>query len=269
MMEGWKVRCCMLPSLFLAHGVPLTGLTENDYLRFLRGLSLMLPEPKAIIVVTADGEGGALTIGAADRYEGVMPEYGLPDELLTANYPAKGDRELASDIGIMSSAQGISYRFDVKRQLDPRVWTIMQALYPRADVPMVTVTTGGKLVPEEHYRIGRMLAPLRDQNVLIIGCGSTGHRLRKLSWDAVRPERWQVKFDEWLTEQIAVWNTPVLFDYPSHAPFVDEAVLKGGEAHLSPLFAVMGTADREKDSEKLHQSYAYGCLSLNAWVFGG
>lgn len=259
----------MLPGLFLAHGVPLMALSENDYTRFVRGLSLTLPEPKAVVVILADGDSGALTIGAADGYDGIRLEYGLPDELLDTRYPAKGDRQLASDIGIMSIAQGIPYQFDVKRRLDYRAWAVLHWLYPRAEVPVVTLTVNGKLVPEEQYRIGRMLAPLRERNVLLIGCGSTGHQLRKLSWDAVKPERFAVRFDEWLTEQVSVWNTEALFDYATRAPYAAEAVLKGGEKHLAPLFAAMGTADAEKEAEKLHQSYVFGCLSLNAWMFGG
>ena len=258
----------LFPSLFLAHGVPLTGLTDNEYIPFLRGLGLMLPEPKAIVIVTADEEGGAVTIGAADRFGGIKQEYGFPDELVHAVYPAKVDRELASDIGIMCSTHGIPYRFTVKRELDYRVYTILQALYPHADVPIVTMSVNGRLVPEEHYRIGRMLEPLRERDVLIIGCGSTGHRLRKLSWDAVVPERWQTRFDDWLTETIAVWHTEALFHYPEQAPFAEDAVLRGGETHLAPLFVALGTADSEKEAYKLHQSYVYGCLSLSAWSFG-
>lgn len=258
----------MLPSLFLAHGVPLTGLVDPPYIGFLRKLGPMLPMPKAIVIVTADEEGGGITIGAPDRYNGIRQEFGLPEELLIAQYPAKCDRQLASDIGILSSTNGVPYQFDVKRKLDYRVWTVLQALYPNADVPIVAISMNGRLVPEEHYRIGCMLEPLRSKGVLIIGCGSTGHRLRKLSWDATVPERWQTRFDDWLTEQVAVWNTDALFHYPQQAAYAKEAVLGGGETHLSPLFMAMGAADSEKMSYKLHQSYMYGCLSLNVWSFG-
>jgi len=258
----------MLPTLFLAHGVPLTGLSDNDYTRFVRGLGLILPEPKTVVIITADDNSEALTIGAADRYDGIREEYGFPEELLSVRYPAKGNRRLSSDIGIMSSGLGIPYRFDVNSRLDYRAWAVLHWLFPRAEVSVVTLSVNGRLVPEEHYRIGSMLASLRKRNVLLVGCGSTGYKLRKLTWDAIMPERWAMGFDEWLSEQAAVWNTEALFDYPVRAPFAEEAVLKGGETHLAPLFVAMGAADQEKEAEKLHQSYVFGCLSLNGWMFG-
>lgn len=258
----------MLPSFFLAHGVPVTGLVDSPYIQFLRQLGPMLPKPKAIVVLIADEEGGGVTISAPDRFSGIKQEFGLPEELLGVQYPARCDRQLASDIGIISSTSGLPYQFDVKRELDFRVWTVLQALYPEADIPMVIIRMNGRLVPEEHYRIGRMLEPLREREVLIIGCGSTGHRLRRLSWDAAVPERWQTRFDDWLTEHAAVWNTEALFHYAQQAEFAKEAVLGGGETHLSPFFAAMGAAHSERMTYKLHQSYMYGCLSLNVWSFG-
>jgi 4,5-DOPA dioxygenase extradiol len=259
----------LLPSLFLAHGVPVTGLTDNPYMRFLREWAAGQPVPAAAVILLSGDAETALTIGAADRYGGLIQEYGLPDELGTMRYPAEGDRELASDIGILASGHGLSFRFDLGDRLDVRAWTVLQALYPEADVPIVPLFVNGRLVPEEFYRIGRMLSALRRRNVRIIAAGATGYRLRRLSWSAVEPERWQVRFDEWLTDHIAVWDAETLFHYDSRAPHAREAVLGGGEAHLAPLFAAMGAADAEKRADKLHQSYMYGCLSLNAWAFGG
>lgn len=258
----------MLPSLFLAHGVPVTGLMDSPYMRFVRSLSHTLPVPEAAVVIYSGDSDVALTIGAADRYAGIVPEYGLPAELETKRYPAKGKRELASDIGILASGGGLSCKFDLSDRLDVRVWTVLQALYPAADVPLVTVGVNGRLVPEEFYRIGSLLAPLRRRNIQLIAVGATGYRLRRLTWENAMPERWQVRFDEWLADHIAVWDLESLFHYDRHAPQAAEAVLGGGERHLAPIFAAMGAADREKLAEKWHQSYQHGCLSLNVWSFG-
>ncbi len=259
----------MLPSLFLAHGVPTLGLMDIAYTQAVKGLSDQFPKPQAIIILTADtGIGPMMRISAADRYKGIRPEYGFPEELADRSYPAKGERQLASDIGILCSGQGISYQFDVRSDLDYRAWLPLHLLYPHAEVPVVAVTLNGKLVPEENYRIGRMLAPLRELGVLIVASGSTGHQLKRVSMDSSRPQRFAVTFDEWLSERIAVWHTEDLFHYEERAPLVEEAVLRGGEPHLSPLFTAMGTAHAEQESAKLHQTYLYGCLSLNVWMFG-
>lgn len=258
----------LLPSLFLAHGVPVTGITDNPYMRFLREWAGTKPVPEAAVILLSGDVEVALSIGAADRYGGLVQEYGLPDEIREMRYPARGDRELASDIGILASGHGLSFRFDLDNRLDVRAWTVLQALYPAAEVPLVPLFVNGRLVPEEFYRIGRMLSVLRRRNVRIIAAGATGYRLRRLSWSAVEPARWQVRFDEWLTEHVAVWDTETLFHYDSRAPHARDAVLGGGEGHLAPIFAAMGAADREKKADKLHQSYMYGCLSLNAWSFG-
>jgi len=238
------------------------------YTRAVRQLSESLPAPEAIVVITADSGSGPMQISAVDRYSGIRAEYGLPDELADVLYPARGDRQLASDIAILCSGNGISYQFDVKPSLDYRAWLPLHLLYPQARIPVVTIAMNGRLVPEESYRIGRMLAPLRERGVLIIASGSTGHQLNRISIDSSKPQRFAAKFDEWLSERIAVWHTDDLFHYRERAPHADEAVPGGGEAHLSPLFAAMGTAHAEKESAKLHQTYIYGCLSLNIWMFG-
>jgi 4,5-DOPA dioxygenase extradiol len=237
-------------------------------MRFVREWAKTLPVPSAAVIVLSGETDAALSIGAADRYGGLVQEYGLPAELREARYPAPGDRELASDIGILASGNGLSCRFDLSDLLDVRAWTVLQALYPQANVPLVPVIVNEKMVPEEFFRVGRMLSALREQGVRIIAAGATGYRLRRLSWDAVEPERWQVRFDEWLAEHVAVWDTESLFHYDQHAPLAKEAVSGGGERHLAPLFAAMGAACREKKGDRLHQSYMYGCLSLNVWSFG-
>lgn len=258
----------MLPSLFLAHGVPVTGLMDNPYMQFVREWAKTLPVPDAAVVLLSGDADCALTIGAADRYEGIAMEYGLPGELADTRYPARGERELASDIGILASGHGLSCRFELSNRLDVRAWTVVQALYPKANVPLVPVVVNGKLVPEEFYRIGRMLSVLRQRNIQLIVTGATGYRLRRIAWGAEAPERWQVRFDEWLSSHIAVWDIESLFHYDRHAPQAVEAVLDGGERHLAPLFAAMGAAHDEQTVDKLHQSYLHGCLSLNVWMFG-
>lgn len=258
----------MLPSLFLAHGVPVTGLMDNPYMQFVRDWAKTWPVPEAVVVILSGDADCALTIGAADRYAGIAMEYGLPAELANVRYPARGERELASDIGILASGHGLSCRFELSAQLDVRAWTVLQALYPDAGIPLVPVIVNGKLVPEEFYRIGRMLSGLRKRNVQLIATGATGYRLRRIAWGAKVPERWQVRFDEWLSSHIDVWDTESLFHYDRHAPQAEEAVVGGGEKHLAPLFAAMGAAYAEKTADKLHQSYWHGCLSLNVWSFG-
>lgn len=260
----------MLPSLFVAQGVPLLALEDNAYIRYIRELATTLPKPDTVVMVTSQRDCRFVVISAADQYGLIRDTRGFPKELLNVSYPARGNRLLASDIGILCEKEGIPYRFEYKSELDYGAWAVLRWLYPQADIPVVALSVNGKLVPEEQYRLGQMLAPLRrSRNMLIVGSGGTIHNLHKLSWKKMNPDDWAVGFDNWLAQQIAHWDTEALFDYVVRAPHVRDAVPEQGKAFLAPLFIAMGAADPEKQGDRLHQSYRFGCLSLNCWSFGG
>lgn len=255
----------MMPSFFLAHGAPSLVIEDNAYTEFLQKLAAELPQPDAIVVFTAHWESDVQLISRAQTHGTLYDFYGFPDEMYQMTYPAPGNPQLADRISELLNTSGIPSRQDETRPLDHGVWALLKLLYPNADIPVVAMSVNPFLAPAEQYRIGQALAPLRQENVLIIGSGGTVHNLRRLQWGGGQTASWAVEFDEWIADKLRTWDIEALFRYEELAPYAKEAVPRN--EHFIPLFPVLGSADNTKQATRLHQMYQYGSLSLAAWQF--
>lgn len=256
----------MLPSFFIAHGAPSLVIEKHAYTEFLIELGRSLPRPRAIVIFTAHWESKVQTVSSVVQYETIYDFSGFSDELYRMKYPAKGDLALSLEIQRLFREEGIESVLDDQRGLDHGAWAPLQLLYPEFDIPVVALSVNLKLTPEEHYRIGRALEPLREQNVLVLGSGGTVHNLRKLDWSDGEPKEWAILFDEWLGEQLETWNAEALFDYENRAPHAMEAVPTA--EHFVPLLLSMGAGDQSRTAKLLHRTYQMGTLSLSCWMFG-
>lgn len=255
----------MMPSLFVAHGAPSIVLEDNSYTRFLSSLSTEFPKPDGIVVFTAHWESTIQKIGAPDTFDTIYDFGGFSPELYKIKYPASGDAELAKEIQVLFQEQNIPSTIDQTRGLDHGAWTILQLLYPNADIPVVSLSVNRNLTPQEHYLIGKALSPLRKKNILIIGSGGTVHNLRRLRWEASDTEEWALSFDRWIEDRLVSWDTEGLFGYEQDAPYAKEAVPTN--EHFVPLILAMGAGEPGNHATLLHRSYQYGSLSLRCWKF--
>lgn len=255
-----------LPALFVAHGAPTLAVEDSAYAQFLRQLGEMLERPRALVVFTAHWLHPTQQVSGAAQYQLIYDFFGFPEELYRLTYSAKGDPELARSIADRLAQEGIPCSLDDERGLDHGVWVPLSLLYPRADIPVVALSVNPSLPPAEQYRIGRALASLRAEGVLVIGSGGTVHNLRALDWAATEAEAWAVQFDDWLARRLSAWDLPSLFRYKVLAPHAEWAVPTA--EHFVPLLVAMGAADDARRAERLYQAYAYGSLSLSCWRFG-
>ncbi|MED4603443.1 class III extradiol ring-cleavage dioxygenase [Paenibacillus validus] len=256
----------MLPSLFVAHGAPTLVTDRLRYTGFLQTLGQKLPKPRAIVLFSAHWEAAVQQIGSAVRYTTIHDFFGFPDALYEIEYRAQGDIALALQIRELLEKEGVAAELDDRRGLDHGAWSVLKLMYPQADVPVVSMSVHAGLVPEQQYRIGRALAALRKQDVLIMGSGGTVHNLNRLAWDSGDVSAWALEFDEWLGERIETWDIDRLFRYDAEAPFAKEAVPRS--EHFVPLLIAMGAAHEGKKAKLLHRQYQYGSLSLSCWMFG-
>lgn len=256
----------MLPSLFIAHGAPTLAIETNGYTEFLKQLSGELPRPKAVVIFSAHWETPVQAVSHVQTHETIHDFYGFPEEMYRIQYPARGDYELADRVQALLTAEGIASVTDAQRGLDHGAWVVLRMLYPEADIPVVGLSVNPQLSPEEQYRIGQALAPLRQEDVLIIGSGGTVHNLRRINWQANRADDWAVGFDDWLAERLDKWDTGQLFQYETLAPHAREAVPRN--EHFIPLLYAMGAADDDRQARLLYREYQFGSLSLVAWQFG-
>lgn len=260
----------MMPSLFLAHGSPMIALEESEYGRFLDQMAEGLPKPRAVVIFSAHYESLVQKVSSVERYTTMYDFGGFPEELYRVSYTPPGDKTLALEIVARLKAAGVPAEEETDRGLDHGAWTLLNRVYPSADVPVVEMSVNAKLTPEEQYKIGEALSPLREQGVLIIGSGVTVHNfqvMREARQDGtVVP--WVEEFDSWLTAKLEAWDLDALFHYTDKGPHAAQAVPPSGNEHFVPLFYAMGAADHDLTTQVLYRGYLWGIMTNTAYRFG-
>lgn len=264
-----------LPSLFVSHGSPMTALEPSPARNFLAGLASLLPRPRAILVVSAHHDAayqrGRATVTASPAPSTIHDFGGFPDELFAMRYPAPGDPELAARIVDLLAGHGLTVAADPERGLDHGAWVPLSLIYPDADIPVVQLSIASNASPEWHYALGQALAPLRGEDVLIIGSGSITHNLRalfsaRMPIDAPAPA-WITDFTDWVAERMAAGAVNDVLHSVERAPH--GAANHPTPDHILPLFAAMGAGGAPFQAERLHASSTYGLLAMDAYAFGG
>lgn len=267
-----------LPSLFVSHGSPMMALEPSPARDFLAGLGALLPRPRAILVVSAHHDaayqGGRATVTASPAPPTIHDFGGFPDELFAMRYPAPGDPVLAARIVALLGAHGLTATADPDRGLDHGAWVPLSLTYPDADIPVVQLSIASDAPPEWHFALGRALAPLRDEGVLIVGSGSITHNLRalfssRLPIDASAPA-WVTSFTDWVAERMAAGAIDDVLHAVERAPHGKDN--HPTMDHILPLFVAMGAGANGDDmpfaAERLHASTTYGLLGMDVYSFG-
>jgi 4,5-DOPA dioxygenase extradiol len=229
----------IMPVLFLGHGNPMNALLRNPYSEGWAALGLSLPRPKAILSISAHWyvAGAAVTVNTAPRT--IHDFGGFPEELYQVRYPAPGDPVLARRIQNLLAP--IAVDLSGEWGLDHGTWSVLCHLFPAADIPVVQVSIDYTRAANYHYEIGRRLAVLREEGVLILGSGNLVHNLRAYRWGKpVVPYPWAVEFDRHARQLL------LASDY---APLIAYDKLGAGAAlsiptpdHYLPLLYVLGAA---------------------------
>jgi 4,5-DOPA dioxygenase extradiol len=189
----------MIPSFFIAHGVPSMVMNENKYTDLLRKISKDIAKPKAIVIFSAHYEGTKLKIGAtSETYDMLYDFYGFNEELYYVQYPAHGDKTLAEKIKIMFNEHEIEAVLDKERGIDHGVWSILKIMYPDADIPIVPISINPFITPEEYYKLGQIISPLKEEDILIIGSGGIIHNLDVNDNEIYNPLKLEIEFYNWI-----------------------------------------------------------------------
>jgi 4,5-DOPA dioxygenase extradiol len=255
----------MLPSLFISHGSPKLALQPGASGVALARLAAELPRPKAIVIVSAHWESNELTVNANPKPETWHDFGGFPAELFAVQYPAIGQPELSRHVVELLNDAGLSPRMDNRRPFDHGVWVPLSLMYPQADIPIVQVSLPTRMGPALQTRIGKALAVLREEDVLVIGSGSITHNLYELDSQA-GPESiapWALTFRDWMVEKLAANDDEALHDYRSQAP---NAVRNHpSDEHLLPLYFARGAGG---EFSVAHTGFTMGALGMDIYRFG-
>ena len=259
------------PPLFLSHGAPNMALHESAVRSFMMELGDRFQKPDAIVVFSAHFETAGTQVVTDPNPEMIYDFGGFEDELRSVVYPAPGEPELARDVLAKLKALGIKARAIDKRGYDHGAWVPLSLVWPDADIPIVQVSIDPDGSPAYHYKLGQALADLPGKNIAVIGTGNITHNLSALfnrGKDQYLDDNikgWVAEFLGWFDSQLESGNTGKLLNYLEEAPFAKEN--HPTDEHLLPIFAAMGAAGNSYKAKKLHSSYSFDFLAMDAWAF--
>ncbi len=252
-----------LPGLFISHGSPMLALNPEQVGPALERLSINLPRPHAIIVMSAHWESNALEVNTGIRPETWHDFRGFPPQLYQLRYPAPGEPELAEQILGMLSEAGLSAYANNTRPHDHGVWMPLLHMYPDADIPVIGISLPMSMSAQEIYRIGQTLAPLRDQQILLIGSGSITHNLRELdrTGQSENVPEWASGFRNYVVSKLSHNDYDAVLDWPN-IPYLERN--HPSLEHFAPIFFAMGTGMR---FSLVHTSFSMGSLGMDIYRF--
>ncbi|MFF3366295.1 dioxygenase family protein [Streptomyces misionensis] len=228
-----------MPALYLSHGAPPLA-DDPVWPGQLADWAAALPRPKAILVVSAHWEEAPLALGAVETVPLVYDFWGFPEHYYQVRYPAPGAPALAESVRRLLRAPGTPVQDVPDRGLDHGAYVPLVEMYPDADIPVLQVSMP-TLDPVRLMEIGRRLAPLRDEGVLIVGSGFFTHNLAALRHTGPGVPAWSAEFDDWGRRALADRDWDALLDFSAKAPAGRYAHPR--PEHFAPLFVTMGAAD--------------------------
>lgn len=226
-----------MPVVFAAHGAPVL-LDDEDWMEDLHAWARALPRPRSILMVSAHWEQRPVTLGAVTKVPLVYDFFGFPERYYRTRYAAPGAPALARAVRGLLADRRIAHQDDPARGLDHGAYVPLVAMYPDADVPVLQVSLPA-LDPRELFELGRALASLRDEGVLVFGSGFLTHNMSY----AFRPgtPAWAREFDAWAKAAIERFDVDALLEFQREAPAA--AVALPTWEHYAPLLVAAGAAE--------------------------
>ena len=229
----------LLPAIFFGHGNPMNAVLDNTYTQAWRRFGQETPRPSAILSVSAHWfiPATAVTISAQPRT--IHDFGGFPDDLYQVQYPAPGDPGLAHRVQQLLAP--LAVKLDESWGLDHGTWSVLRHVYPAADIPIVQLSIDSTKPASFHFEIGRTLASLRREGVLIVGSGNLIHNLRTYAWGRAMPNPydWAVRFEDAAKAMILAGDDAPLVAYQGLGP--DAALSIPTPEHYLPLLYVIAT----------------------------
>jgi len=255
-----------MPAIFFGHGSPMNAL-GGPFADSWRALGESLPKPKAVLMVSAHWFIDGVAVTAQEQPRTIHDFCGFPKDLYDIAYPAPGDTWLAERVRDLLSPLPVAADHDWG--LDHGTWSVLMHAFPDADVPVIQLSIDRRQPPQFHYEIGRRLAELRDEGVLIAGSGDVVHNLRLAQFrgpDDVPPYDWAVRFNEVVKTAIADQDDGSIVDYLGLG---QDAILSSPTPeHYLPLLYVLGARRPDERAHFFNDEIIGGSISMLSVVIG-
>ena len=212
-----------MPVVFFGHGNPMNALAHNAWTEGWASIGARMPQPKAILSISAHWYLPSTQVTAMPAPRTIYDFAGFPPSLRAIKYPAPGEPKLASHIQTLLAP--LSVTLDKRWGLDHGSWSVLCHVFPEANIPVLQLSIDETQPAAFHYELGKRLAPLRDEGVLVMGSGNLVHNLHAYAWGRrqIKPFDWAARFEERARDLILAGD---------HEPLVNYETL-GREARLS------------------------------------
>ena len=250
------------PWPFVEMGLPKEEIAQlAGYLRSVQALPST--QPRALLVISAHWEEAVPTVMTSARPPMLYDYYGFPPESYRITWPAAGDPPLAARVADLLGAAGFAIGTDAQRGFDHGTFVPLKVTYPDADVPAIQLSLKRGLDPAEHLAVGRALAPLRDEDIFIVGSGMTFHNLR--AFGDPRATAYSEVFDQWLRDTMALEPAERARGLTEWSKAPAARIAHPREEHLIPLMVATGAAG--EDAAALAYNGTFGGTRLAAFHF--
>lgn len=254
-----------MPVVFLGHGSPMNALHDTAYSRAWRDLGAQLPNPQAILVVSAHWMSQGTTLVDVSQLPRTIHDfYGFPDALYAETYPARGAPDLAQEVvTLLASHHG---QEDDQWGLDHGAWTVLKFLYPKADIPVFQISLDMSQGPAYQLEIGRILSQLRDRGVLILGSGNVVHNLGAINWSPVaKPHDFAQEFDSTFAAKLTERDLAYLADPAAWGTLLQAA--HPTLDHYLPALTIAGAASARDELVFMTDQIDLSSISMRSFVF--
>lgn len=257
-----------MPALFIGHGSPMNALEDNRFVQEFRRVEKTIPQPKAILCVSAHWFTRGTKVTAMTSPRTIHDFGGFPKALYEVQYPAPGSPELAQAAAKLVDSTDIA--LDKSWGLDHGAWTVLKHLYPAANIPIVQLSIDRTQPPKFHYELGKQLDALRHRGILIVGSGNIVHNLREVDFRQIdRPNYgfdWAVEAQQFVNAQLAKGDYTPLIHYSQQGRAMKLAVPTPD--HYLPLLYVLGLQHKPDQLTLFNNEMLGGSLSMTSVRLG-
>ncbi len=254
-----------MPAVFLGHGSPMNTLQQNEYTDAWRKFGASIPKPRAVLCVSAHWFTHGTHVTATPTPETIHDFGGFPQALFDFQYPAPGDPALAHRVANLLKPLNVG--LDQKWGLDHGTWSVLAHVFPDADVPVVQLSIDRTKPAQFHYDLGKQLAPLRDEGVLIVGSGNVVHNLGIMNWREQNVAfDWAIRFNELVKDSLTSRN---------HAPLIgfdklgkDAELSINSMEHYLPFLYMIGLQNTDDKATLLTDGIFGGSISMLSVAIG-
>lgn len=253
-----------MPVLFLGHGSPMNAIEENEFVTGFRNLAKTLPQPNAILCISAHWYTKGTKVTAMEMPKTIHDFGGFPQALFDVQYPAKGSPELAIETKRILSP--VEIELDETWGLDHGAWSVIKHLYPEANVPVIQLSIDYTKSGQYHFELAQKLQSLRHKGVLIIGSGNIVHNLRLIDFHNYDKDNygfdWAIEARQTINDYLLDGNFQPLINFEKMDRAIQLAIPTPD--HYLPLLYTLGLKDKSEELSLFNDKLMAGSLSMTS-----